>query len=57
MVLPYPIRGLATLPAMISAVRIKNVAHFSASDLELVAITLTAIEHKKLGFVLSQIVC
>ena len=39
----FPIPGLATLLAMISAVRIsriRNVAHFPASDVELVAITL-----------------
>ena len=57
----FPIPGLATLLAMISAVeisRIRNVAHFSASDVELVAITLFSekcIEYK-ITWVSDQIV-
>ena len=59
MVLQFPYSRVCYFAGhdLISAVRMRNVAHFSASDLELVAITLarrvySGIEYKnkKLGF-------
>ena len=52
----FPIPGLATLLAMISAVKIRNVAHFPASDVELVAITLERSVWSKRTWVSDQMV-